>query len=337
MTNPTVILALQALTTPPAYSDFNPNTSMLGAVPDPATIVSDYQMPAATYQSNIVSITPDLRGDTVEPGDPDYNNPDFGDRGNTLRADLVHFINLDNVVASNYDPYITSAWLFYLGLDRTGRAGTWLANFQNVYNTYIQPSLTSLANNDVPWNTVIGGPGTISTPKDIPFIDIVKVMTTPQLQTTLWKLTYVEAALLGYTRSKTWDGYQDANYLSGTTGADLDYVPTTINYSVTTTVTLGEGTAEFPSPCTFPTAMTATLNEVIAQATTDIQNDTAYQSPRLAGRYTYNQFALATEVDRFTQFWRDFAANMVALLAQDPYLIQFTATYSGTLNGPSTR
>jgi hypothetical protein len=312
---------------------FNPNSSMLGAVPDPSTILSDYQMPAQTYQNNIVSIVPSLRGNTVEPGDADYSNPNLAVRQPSLQQALTHFIDLDAVVGSNYDPYITSAWLFYLSITRNGRGGIWLPQYQDVFTTYITPSIVSLASNAVPWNNVLGGSGVNAVPTDIPLVDTLKLLPALALQTLLWKLSYVEASLLGYTRSKTWDAFQNGNYLSGVTGSDLDYVSTAVTFATTSTIALGLGTAEFPVPCVFPTAMTATLNQVIAQAKQDIQNDATYESPRLGNRFIYNQFAQATLVDRFTQFWRDFNTNMVSFLAQDPYFIQFAVTYFGILNG----
>lgn len=334
LTDPAFIALMQQTTAVPVYGPaFNPNSSMIGAVPNPATIISDYQMPAQTYQNNIVSIVPSLTSNTVEPTDSDYNNPNLALRQPTLQKALVHFINLDAVVNSNFDPYITSAWLFYLSITRNGRGGNWLPQYQNAFATYIAPSIMSLANAAVPWNNVLGGSGVVDTPVDIPLVDTFKSLTAPALQTLYWELTYVEAGLLGYTRSKTWDAYQNGNYLSGVTGADLDYVPTVINTAVTSTITLGQGTAEFPVQCTFPTAITAVLNQVLVLATANIQTDTTYESPRLSNRFTYNQFAQATLVDRFTQFWRDFNSNMIAFLAQDPYLIQFAATYAGTLNG----
>src|SRR5271157_2876683 len=125
------VLAAQNNQTTPIYNfnTFNSNSSMLGAVPDPHTIISDYQMPSTTYQNDIVSIVSSLRHNTVEPHDLDYANPDLTARGVNLRKDLVHYITLDQVVASGYDPYITSAWLFYLQFTRMGRAGNWIANF----------------------------------------------------------------------------------------------------------------------------------------------------------------------------------------------------------------
>lgn len=312
---------------------FNPNSSMLGAVPDPNTIIDNYQMPAQTYHDNIVSILPTIRQNTIEPTDTDYNNPDLASRQNGLRRDLVHFVTLEQVVASGFDPYVTSAWLFYLDIARNGRSGNWLANFQAAYDQYIQPSINALSRTGVPWNNVLGGPGLQNTPADIPFVTAVKPLTGAAQTTVLWKLSYVEAAILGYTRSQAWDFTQDANYLSGTTGPDLDYQPTSIDVSATNSATLGVGTADFPVPVTYPSAINAVLQQVISQAAQDILNDTTYQSPRLANRFVFDQFSQATTVDRFSQFWRDFATNLKTLLAQDPFLVQFAATYFGTLNG----
>ena len=340
--DPGFVALMQSIVDVPIYSPisvapdittFTPTTSMIGSLPDPTTIISNYQMPPDVYQSNIVSLV--LPNDVVKTTDSDYSNPDYVTRQANLRKDLVHYINLDAVVSSNYDPYVTSAWLYYLDGNRSGsgRVGSWLPNYEASYQTYIQPSATILNTIPIPWNTVLGGTGTLDAPTDIPLVDSLKDMSDGDRQVGLWKLSYVEAAILGYTRSTTWDAYQDANYLNGVTGSDLDYRPTSVDLSVTTTITLGEGSAEFPVSCTYPTAIAKILNEVIAQATIDIQKDTAYQSPRLGNRFTYNQFAQAAEVDRFSQFWRDFNYNMVSLLAQDPYLIQFAVTYFGTLNG----
>jgi len=379
---------MQAITTYPVYGPtFNPNSSMFGAVPDPHTIISDYQMPSATYQSNIVSIVPVLRGNTIEPTDFDYANPNLTVRQANLRKDLVHYITLEQVVASNYDPYITSAWLFYLQICRNGRGGNWLAGFQAVYNQYIVPSLNSLAINPIPWNDVLGGLGdeymgvwnvgtnyeagdTVvfnstfyialvanigeepdtspfgvwqtplptgivyqNTPTDIPLVDtLLAAGTGTQAQLNLlWRLSYVEASLLGYTRTTLWDGGGDSNYLSSFTGTDLDYRPTVIGTNTTSEI-LGSGTAAYPVSVIIPTSIKALFDEVVAQATLNIANDTTYQCPYPRFKYVYDQFATATLVDRFTQFWRTFNYNLLVLLAQDPYLVSFVASYEGALD-----
>jgi hypothetical protein len=387
LTDPSYIAQMQAITSPPVYGpSFNPNSSMLGALPDPHTIISNYQMPPSTYQSNIVSIVPALRGDTIEPTDDDYTNPNLVVRQTNLRKDLVHYITLQQVVASNYDPFITSAWLFYLQICRNGRGGNWLASFQAAYNQYIVPSLTSLANNPVPWNNVLGSLGDFyegawdttvnylagdvvvynstfyialaantalepdlnlavwqtptpngivyqNTPTDIPLIDTLVAAgagTQAQLNI-LWKLSYVEASLLGYTRTTLWDGGGDSIYLSSFTSTDLDYVPTTVG-TTTTSEILGSGTAAYPVSVIIPTSIKAIFDEVVAQATLNIANDTTYQSPYPKFKYIYDQFATASLVDRFTQFWRTFNYNLLNLLAQDPYLVSFVATYEGALD-----
>jgi hypothetical protein len=74
------------------------------------------------------------------------------------------------------------------------------------------------------------------------------------------------------------------------------------------------------------------LTQVIATATASIAGAPTYQSTRPQFRYTYNMFAQATLVDRYTQFWREFNFNLTALLAESPYLLSFVATYPVILN-----
>src|SRR5579863_5846100 len=388
LTDPNFIATMQGITNIPVYNvnTFNPSSSTLGAVPDPHTIISGYQFPPATYQNNIVSIVPSLRNNTVQPSDPDYANPNLTVRSANLRTALVHFITLEQVVASGFDPWITSAWLFYLNLARNGRGGNWIANFQAAYMQFIAPSVTYLQVTPTPWNNVLGGLGTEwqgawdptinyqmsdvvafngvnyiaiipntnvepdtdpftwqtpvgaansvfqNTPAAIPLIGTLQSADPITQLDILWKLSYVEASLLGYTRTKIWDAGGDVNYLSGFTGSDLDYQPTPLNTSQTTTEILGQGTAEFPVSCTFPTAMKVVFDQVVAIATQNIANDLTYQTPLTRFKFVYNQFAESTLVDRFTQFWRTFNFNLNVFLAQDPFLISQVATYVGSLD-----
>jgi len=295
---------------------FNPNSSMLGSVPDPSTIISNYQMPSQTYRDNIISVVPATRGIT----DP-----------TALRSALVHYVNLQAVVDSNFDPNLTAEWLFYLDNSRTGRAGIWIPNIQAVYTELITPSVTYLANTPTPWNDVLGGTGVQDAPTAIPLITILTAVDAQTQQNLLWKLSYIEAAILGYTRNKNFDGGADNNFVSGFTGTDVDYMPTTIT-TATVTEVLGATTAEFPVSCTFPASIKAVLDQVIAIATINIQNNTSYQSPHPKFRFVYDQFAQATTVDRFTQFWREFNNNLQILLVQDPYLVQFVVTYVDSLD-----
>jgi hypothetical protein len=390
LNDPIFIANMQATTAIPVYSPtFNPNTQMFGAVPDPHQVISDWQMSATVYTNNIVSITPQLRSNTVFTTDADYANPNYAVRNPQLRKDLVHFITLADIIASNYDPFVVSAWLIYLSIARAGRGGVWIPNFQTVYNTYLQPSISTLFVQPVPWNNVLPSqanyewmgswsstvtyvvgdvvvfngvdyiaqvnvgvtnvglepdqnPDSWVTPlpsniiySDAPviaFSSTLQALPQNQLAHLLWQLSYIEAGILGYTRNRTWDTNQDTSYLTGPTGSSLDYQPTQITAAQSSLI-LGQGTAQFPVPITFPTAMKSTLDQVIALAAINIQNDIGYISPRLGNRYTYNQFAVATQVDRFSQFWRDFSTNLTSFLAQDPYLVQFAITYPEILDG----
>ena len=330
LSDPNFVAQMQQSNTDPVYGpDFNPNSSMLGSVPDPSTIINNYQMPSGTYRGNIVAIVPQTRVNTVEPGDTDYSNPNAVVRAPKLRADLVHFVTLQQVVASNFDPNLTAEWLFYLDNSRTGRGGVWIQNFQAAYNALVAPSVFYLDTTPIPWNNVLGGTGTQGGPTAIPFIDAVNAGANLNL---LWKLSFVEAGLLGYTRTKDWDAGADPAYLDSFTQEDVDYRATTIDPTVTTTLVLGASTATFPTTCTFPSAISAMLQQVIDKAATDIANTPSFRSPHPQFRFTFNSFAQATEVDRFSQFWREFNANLQVLLVQDPFLVGFTVTYKESLD-----
>lgn len=328
LTDPSFVSQMQSTTTPPTYlspadsvyneaTPFNVNSSMLGSVPNPSTIISNYQMPPATYESNIVCVVPQTRFIT---------NP------TDLQKTLTQDVNLGQIVASNFDPNLTAEWLFYLNFNRVGRAGTWLTNFQLTYAMYITPSITYLADNPVPWNCVLPSTTVNDAPAAIPLLATL-TGASPSIQgNLLWMLSYIEASLLGYTRNTTWDAYASVDYVSSFTGTDLDYQATTINTAVTTTIILGENTAEYPVSCTFPSAIGNVLQQVIAIASVSIQNSPGYTTNRPQFMYVFNQFAIATQVDRFSQFWRTFNANLQTLLLQDPYLVQFVVTYSGSLD-----
>src|SRR5271157_5180135 len=81
LSDPAFISQMQGTSNTPWYNpSFNPNENMLGSIPDPHFIISDYQMPAITYTSNIVSICPQLVGNTVFLTDADYSNPNYAAR-----------------------------------------------------------------------------------------------------------------------------------------------------------------------------------------------------------------------------------------------------------------
>ena len=338
LTSQTFINLMQKTTTTPYYTNdptytyptpqgpvsgtFNPLTSMQGSLPNPNTVISNYQMPPATYAANILSTVPALLPDVVNQVPA------------TLRKDLIQYVTLGAVVASNYDPNLTAAWLLYLNGARGtggGRAGNWIANFQAAYQTYVQPSLDYLAATPTPWNRVLPGTTLSAGPAAIPLISTITSAAAQAQGNLLWRLSYVEAALLGYARNTTWDAFGDNNYVGSYTGTDLDYATIAISPSTTTTVILGTGTAQFPVPCIFPSAIGNNLQVVIAQGTTEILIDTTFVSSHPQYRFTYDQFAVATQVDRFSQYWREFNGNLQAFLVQDPYLVSFVCAYPDSL------
>lgn len=319
--------------TPYFYPGTNPHSCMWGSVPNPVAIISNYHMPPDVFHNNIISILPATRYLTIEPGDPKYGTVITpSDPLNTeLRKELMHSVTLDTVVASNFDPILTSTWLLYISSARTGRGGNWLPNLQTAYNDHLTGSINQLSTVPIPWNTVVNGSGTEFGPSSLPLITELSGMS-PDAQTTLWKLSYVEASLLGYPRSQTWDAYADPTYVSSFTADALDYIMTPVDLGNTTTLTLGAGEAEYPVTCTFPVSMASTLNEVISLADANIKLATTWKSSKAELRYVFDQFAQAKEVDRFSQFWREFNSNLIALLAQDPYILQYVASYTTTLD-----
>ena len=317
-TAPDYIAKMRATSTPV----FNPNvaassSSTPSSLPAPASIISNYALTPASYESNIVSIVPALQPAMIQPS--------------TLRSQLLNFVTLGDVVASNYDPNTTAAWLFYLNLNRTGRGGQWISAYETAYQSLVTPSLNYLAATPVPWNQVLGSTTMNDSPPTIPLIPTLQADTTRNL---LWKLSYVEASLLGYPRNSSWDAGADTLYTSSFTQAAFDYLSTPLVAGAPTTTTmLGVGTAAYPVSATYPTAIAGNLTQVIALATVNIANTPSYQSNRPQFRFTYDMFAQATLVDRYSQFWRDFNANLVSLLAQDPYVISYVVSYVATLNG----
>jgi hypothetical protein len=331
--NPTYIAAQQANTTIPVFNPdtFNPNSSMLGSLPDPTTIISAYQLPPATYAANIITLNPNLRSVVIEPTDPDYNTTPNPQRALTLRQYLIRFVNLDQIVASNFDPNLTATWLMYLGLDRAGRAGQWLTNLQAAYTELVVPSLTALMTETVPYNNVLGGTGVINAPT-VPLVTTLVNASPAVRENLLWKLSYIEAGLLGYTRSQNYDSGADTTFLSTFTGDDTDYVSTPFSATDTQAVTLGATTAQYPTIANVPKAILDVFNQVVAIAATNIAGAPNYQTNLARFKFVYNPFAVAQEVDRFTQFWRTFNFNFQQLLAGDPYITDQIVTYVAALD-----
>jgi hypothetical protein len=323
--DPDYIAQMVATTTPVV----DPNTFTLSSpasLPSPSSIISNFSLTPSQYAANVVSIVPATQP-AVLPAN--QTTPATPAQQLVLQNLLINSVSLAAIVASEYDPNITAAWLLYVGLNRAGRAGNWIAEFEAEYTALIVPSLTYLQTTNVPYNNLLGGTGVTDAPPAIPLIAALKADTTQNL---LWRLTYIEAALLGYARNVTWDGAADSVYTASYTGTDTDFRFTTVDLTNTATVTLGATTAAYPVPCTYPQAIASVLNQVIAQATIDIAQDVTFQSSRPQFRYTYNIFAQATLVDRFSQFWREFNQNLITFLTQPAYQVGFVVSYATTLN-----
>ena len=327
VTDPNIQAILATVTDAPVFnSTFDPFNQMLGSIPDPSTIVSNYQMPPDIYQDNIVSIVPALRSLVLPVGVAPTSAST-----NALKTALRLKVCLDSLVDSNFDPLLTSAWLYELDLNRQlvsqGRGGQWIANYQAVYDQYIQPSVDDLTSIPIPWNN-LNGLGVHDTPA-IPLIPFLQADSTRSL---CWKLSYIEAAILGYPRTTTYEHGQDSTYLSSFTGSDLDYKSTPVDMTVVSTYTLGVGTADYPVVISYPTSMTNALMDVVATAATSIANSPSWQSSHPQFRYIYNQFAQAALVDRYSQFWREFRSNLSTFLTQNIGLIQEVVSYPAALD-----
>jgi hypothetical protein len=348
--SPDFVKWLKTTNTVSGGANFNPDTPpglyihtatqasdlMVGSVVNPKVVISNYQMPPEVYRENILSIVPQTLAQIKQ-------SAVSGSAVESERATLMHYVTLEQVVASKFDANLTAAWLFYMDTARKGRAGTWLPHFQSVYADYIQPSVDYLSSTSIPWNnskalredgTLVDDPSNElvqASPVAIPFISTLASMDSTSQRNTLWKLSFLEAGLLGYIRTQEWDGYADVNFVSTFSGVDLDYRASAISADAVT-VMLGEGTAEYPVPSTFPVSMSAVMQAVILMAATHIQNTPSFQSNRPQLRYTYNTYAEARTVDRFSQFWREFNLNLSSLLLQDPYLIQYVVSYTDLLD-----
>lgn len=347
--DPVKVRSLQGLIDTPVFvTDFNPYAaeqpatdttpakpaSMWGSVPNPVNIISNYQMPAATYQANILSIVPQLRflavpEDTLSASQIASNMTVLyptDSQITTLKTALRQYVNLEEIESHNFDPYLVSVWLLYLDMNRRARKGKWLVNFQSAYDTYLQPSIDVLGK-DVPWNNFLDE-GTNAIP-NLPLIPLLVADTNKNLA---WKLSWIEAAILGYPRTQKFDSGQDSSYLSSYTGTDLDFFSTPVDYTSLAQRTLGADTANYPSVVTYPLSLDTPLAAAIKQGTWDIANNPSWRPTRPQFRYVYDLSAQAIEVDRFTQYWREYRANLGDLLKQDIYLVQEVISYPVALN-----
>ncbi len=313
---------LAAITDVPLYDPtaFTSQT-VQGSLPNPSAIVSGYLLTPENYAANVLS-----SNETV--ANALYSNG-VAVGADAERTALRQLVTLDQIVANDYDPNLVAIWLLSLDAARgttnsAGRSGQWIVSFQEAYNKHVQPSVVWLQTQPVPWNSKASGPS------NLPIITELKSDVSNSIH---WQLSYIEASLLGYDRSTAYDGGADTLYLSSYTGADLDYKSLTIDSQQTDTVMLGLDTASYPSTLTYPVALKATLFAVIDLAVAAIAVTPNYKTSDPRFLYTFDEYAQPQVVDRFSQFWREFAANVNELLATDSYTAGFVTAYTETFDG----
>jgi hypothetical protein len=311
------------------------SSGLSGSLPNPDSIVNDYALPPGTYKDNIVSLVPGLEPMIIQSNDPLYtilpndvtpsDHPDLSERLPSYRALFRASVTLEKIVDSSYNTNITTAWLLYMQKSRTSRKGKWIKEFQILYDKYIVPSLIYVDTIPVPYNGLDGQ--IISAPSHPPFIDQLLALSELDRKVELWKLSYIEASLLGYGRSTRWDSSATTDFL-GFTGADLDFQKATMGSLDQNRMLSSNGKAEFPVPLDFYSGWTTELDLAITNATQMIEVNPQFRTSNPQYRFIYDQFADAREVDRYSQFWREWVANFNNLLAnEDPTVLPYVLDY----------
>lgn len=302
--------------TPFFPDDFSTMTDIVGSLPNAAKILNRYEMPSSVYRHNVASLVP-LSLDS------------------TFKESLRTLVTLEHV----YDllnPHTAAAWVMYLDRARSARSGKWIPEYQAVFDAYIKPSVEWLNLNSVPYNGF--DPAAVQSTPDLPLIQTIQNLD----QTELWKLSYVEASLLAYTRTRRWDQAATPAWFGYTSGA-LDYTKADTTGSRSIEILLdSDGQADYPTLITVNPVWVTLVQEAINLAALDILNDASWRSSRPQYRFIYDQFGMATEVDRFSQFWREWKANYDALVTGEdssvlPYILNYTATINSRVNPKASR
>jgi hypothetical protein len=259
-----------------------------------------------------------------------------------IRKDVRTFtaatVSLECIVDSGYNLHVVTAWLQYIHRCRyaspaqeQGRGGKWLPHFQEIYDLYIQPSYDVVVSaSPIPWHTGVDG---VLSAGPVVTIPLVETLTQWELNgdhrwgQLLWCLSYIEASLLKYNRSVRWDQYAAAQgtaldsttrtYLSWITKADLDFVETLVDDTKTVEITLdSDGKAVWPSKINVPASLAGVMKTLIAKCERDVEQvvgekATVFTDAEVENKYrfTYNIFAESEVVDKYTAYWRQFAAN----------------------------
>jgi hypothetical protein len=204
--------------------------------------------------------------------------------------------------------------------------------FQALFDQYIKPSIEYLNTQPVPYNGF--DPKNVKdAPEALPLLVLFESLKDdPSFNTLLWKLSFLEASLLQYVRTKRWDIYADPAW-HGYTNEDADYTAGPMGTPTQTLVLDSGGLAEYPVTITVYSGWLKQVEQAIAAAEMDIYQHEEWRSQRSQYRFIYDQFAMATEVDRFSQFWREWKANFDDfLVSEDPKVLPFILNYWQTIN-----
>jgi hypothetical protein len=334
------VAGLQKESATPVYSyNFNPAdpACMQGSLPTASYVINNFQLTKKDYKDNLLSISfPAL---VPKATDADYNdfNPGYVQANITDTAGAARIVDvrhtlqtqavLGNLVASNWDPNLVSLWLNYLQINMSTRRGTglWVPTNASNYSSYIEPSLEFLnppsdPTQDVPvipYNNIINGTGVQVGPVDLPIVKSVQALTAADQATLCWKLSYIEAGLLGIERNTTWDPPNTEGMISDWTQSLPSGSKATLNVPIYTT------SATPTISLNYDKNWLSVIQQVISKGHEEIQNTFGYTTSRPQWKYVYNQFGESTPTDRFLQYWMTFQYNYTQLMQSDPTLINF--------------
>lgn len=331
------------------------------ALPSPASVINNFFIPPTVYKDYIVSLLPNLAQATSTTLYPLYEINISLDHivasnydPNTISAWVFYLDASRNYRAGNWIPEFKSLFLQAIqpSLDYLND-NTQLNIPYNFFNTSVSPIAASgftggekvVLVKEV-WTLTSAYPTGIVDPTDPTLVNVVNSfpLATPFIRyvhdavvngfssqgNLLWRLSWIEASLLGYHRSTTWDAYADSAFLSPITQTDLDYrilfTQTELDAEPTSSIILSQsGKALYPPTINFPTSILGVVQTAITKGEADIEANPAWRTSTQY-RYIYDQFAQQHEIDRYSQFWREWAFNFSVFLKAGvvvPYAISY--------------
>jgi hypothetical protein len=255
----------------------------------------------------------------------------------------VNLAVLDDI---NFLPHTTSAWLRYMNRARIGRQGIWVEAHQAVWDTLIAPSIPDLAK-PVRWNKDLRT-GEVYQGSDSKFA--IKMMDLRVNQPDvycqcMWLLSYLEASLLGNTRTTRWDACASKKGIDATVDAlvdllntgfsklDLDYTPFSVDLTPTIRIVLDQnGLAEYPSSIDVPVALEGKVRDAILTGQRNIAANKDWRTNLTQFSHGYTAYGETRTIDRYSQFWREWASNFEDMIRLDEPLRSMVFGYTAVIN-----